>query len=62
MLDEVMMKAINMANDKNYPEEATLMFELIGTGLVPVQMGILWSVLVVDFGVQVLLDTDGLTF
>ncbi|KAG0583718.1 hypothetical protein KC19_3G157900 [Ceratodon purpureus] len=31
LLDEVMMKAINMANDKNYPEEPTLMFELIGT-------------------------------
>lgn len=31
LLDEVMMKAINLANDKNYPEEVTLMFELIGT-------------------------------
>lgn len=41
------MKAINMANDKNYPEEATLMFELIGTGLVPLQLGILKSAWVV---------------
>lgn len=31
------MKAINIANDKNYPEEPTLMFELIGTGLVPLR-------------------------
>jgi hypothetical protein len=30
----MMMKAINIANDKKYPEEPTLMFELIGTGLV----------------------------
>ncbi|KAG0598245.1 hypothetical protein M758_12G057200 [Ceratodon purpureus] len=31
LLDEMMMKAINIANDKKYPEEPTLMFELIGT-------------------------------
>lgn len=31
LLDDVMMKAINMANDKNYPEKPTLMFELVGT-------------------------------
>jgi hypothetical protein len=32
LLDEVMMKAINLANDKTFPEEITLMFEFIGTG------------------------------
>ncbi|KAH8970927.1 hypothetical protein BDL97_02G114300 [Sphagnum fallax] len=31
LLDEVMMKAINLANDKTFPEEITLMFEFIGT-------------------------------
>ncbi|CAM6043410.1 unnamed protein product [Sphagnum compactum] len=31
LLDEVMMKAINLANDKAFPEEITLMFEFIGT-------------------------------
>lgn len=34
LLDENTMKAINMANDLRYPEEPTLMFEFIGTGLV----------------------------
>ncbi|KAG6541849.1 hypothetical protein Mapa_016867 [Marchantia paleacea] len=31
LLDEVMMKAANLANGKNYTEAPTLMFELIGT-------------------------------
>ncbi|BBN14900.1 D-lactate dehydrogenase (cytochrome) [Marchantia polymorpha subsp. ruderalis] len=31
LLDEVMMKAANLANGKNYKEAPTLMFELIGT-------------------------------
>lgn len=32
LLDEVQVKAINIANGKNYPECPTLMFEFIGTG------------------------------
>lgn len=32
LLDEVQIKAINMANGKNLPEVPTLMFEFIGTG------------------------------
>lgn len=32
LLDEVQVKAINLANGKNLPEFPTLMFELIGTG------------------------------
>ncbi|KAJ7297876.1 hypothetical protein O6H91_Y031600 [Diphasiastrum complanatum] len=31
LLDEVQIKAINLANGKHYPEQPTLMFELIGT-------------------------------
>ncbi|KAI5079676.1 hypothetical protein GOP47_0005155 [Adiantum capillus-veneris] len=31
LLDEVMMKALNKANDKTFPEKPTLMFEFIGT-------------------------------
>ncbi|KAJ7554634.1 hypothetical protein O6H91_05G001500 [Diphasiastrum complanatum] len=31
LLDEVQMRAINLANGRHYPEEPTLMFELIGT-------------------------------
>lgn len=31
LLDDVMMKAVNLANGTNYAEEPTLMFELIGT-------------------------------
>ncbi|KAF5772531.1 putative D-lactate dehydrogenase (cytochrome) [Helianthus annuus] len=32
LLDEVQVKAINLANGKELPEFPTLMFELIGTG------------------------------
>jgi len=32
LLDEVQIRAINMANGKNLPEVPTLMFEFIGTG------------------------------
>jgi hypothetical protein len=32
LLDEVQIKAINMANGKNFPEVPTLMFEFIGIG------------------------------
>jgi hypothetical protein len=32
LLDEVQIRAINMANSKNLPEVPTLMFEFIGTG------------------------------
>ncbi|RWW87747.1 hypothetical protein BHE74_00003402 [Ensete ventricosum] len=32
LLDEVQVKAINIANGKNLPEVPTLMFEFIGTG------------------------------
>ncbi|XP_031283621.1 D-lactate dehydrogenase [cytochrome], mitochondrial-like [Pistacia vera] len=32
LLDEVQVKAVNIANGKNLPELPTLMFELIGTG------------------------------
>ena len=32
LLDEVQIKAINVANGKNLPEVPTLMFEFIGTG------------------------------
>lgn len=32
LLDDVMMKAVNLANGTKYPEKQTLMFELIGTG------------------------------
>ncbi|XP_030512518.1 D-lactate dehydrogenase [cytochrome], mitochondrial isoform X1 [Rhodamnia argentea] len=31
LLDEVQMKAVNLANGKNLPEQPTLMFEFIGT-------------------------------
>jgi hypothetical protein len=31
-MDEVQVRAINIANDKNLPEFPTLMFEFIGTG------------------------------
>lgn len=31
LLDEVQMRAINLANDKNFPEIPTLMFEFVGT-------------------------------
>lgn len=31
LLDEVQIKAINIANDKNLPENPTLMFEFVGT-------------------------------
>ncbi|KAK9122985.1 hypothetical protein Sjap_012587 [Stephania japonica] len=34
LLDEVQVKAINIANGKNLPEVPTLMFEFIGTGLI----------------------------
>lgn len=32
LLDEVQIRAINMANGRNLPEVPTLMFEFIGTG------------------------------
>lgn len=32
LLDEVQVKAVNVANGKNLPEVPTLMFEFIGTG------------------------------
>ncbi|TQE10851.1 hypothetical protein C1H46_003551 [Malus baccata] len=32
LLDEVQVRAINIANGKNFPETPTLMFEFIGTG------------------------------
>jgi hypothetical protein len=32
LLDEVQVKAINIANGKSFPECPTLMFEFIGTG------------------------------
>jgi hypothetical protein len=32
LLDEVQVRAINIANGKNLPESPTLMFEFIGTG------------------------------
>lgn len=32
LLDEVQIRAINLANDKNLPEIPTLMFEFVGTG------------------------------
>ena len=32
LLDEVQIRAINMANGKSLPEVPTLMFEFIGTG------------------------------
>lgn len=32
LLDEVQVKAVNVANGKNLPELPTLMFEFIGTG------------------------------
>lgn len=32
LLDEVQVRAINIANGKNLPEAPTLMFEFIGTG------------------------------
>lgn len=32
LLDEVQIRAINLANDKNLPEVPTLMFEFVGTG------------------------------
>lgn len=35
LLDEVQVKAINLANGKNLPEVPTLMFEFIGTGINP---------------------------
>lgn len=31
-MDEVQIKAVNLANGKNLPELPTLMFEFIGTG------------------------------
>lgn len=33
LLDEIQVKAINLANGKNLPEVPTLMFEFIGTGI-----------------------------
>lgn len=32
LLDEVQVRAINIANGKDLPEVPTLMFEFIGTG------------------------------
>ena len=32
LLDEVQIRAINIANEKHLPETPTLMFEFIGTG------------------------------
>lgn len=32
LLDEVQVRAINIANGKDLPETPTLMFEFIGTG------------------------------
>lgn len=32
LMDEVQVKAVNIANGKNLPEAPTLMFEFIGTG------------------------------
>lgn len=32
LLDEVQVRAVNIANGKNFPELPTLMFEFIGTG------------------------------
>lgn len=32
LLDEVQVRAINLANDKKFPEVPTLMFEFVGTG------------------------------
>lgn len=32
LLDEVQIRAINLANDKKLPEIPTLMFEFVGTG------------------------------
>lgn len=34
LLDEVQVRAINIANGKHLPETPTLMFEFIGTGKV----------------------------
>lgn len=33
LLDEVQVKAVNLANGKDLPEFPTLMFEFIGTGI-----------------------------
>ncbi|KAL5135593.1 D-lactate dehydrogenase [cytochrome], mitochondrial [Glycine soja] len=47
LLDEVQVKAINIANGKNLPECPTLMFEFIGTGQYPVHVQVrkeaLWA-------------------
>jgi D-lactate dehydrogenase (cytochrome) len=45
LLDEVMMKAINLANDKTFPEEITLMFEFIGTGAFLILFCMFFSIL-----------------
>jgi hypothetical protein len=38
LLDEVQIRAINLANGKSLPEVPTLMFEFIGTGRLVVQL------------------------
>lgn len=35
MLDEVMVKGINLATGRELPEKPTLMFEFVGTGWLP---------------------------
>jgi hypothetical protein len=38
LLDEVQVRAINLANGKSLPEVPTLMFEFIGTGRLVVHL------------------------
>lgn len=53
LLDEVQIRAINIANGKKLPETPTLMFEFIGTGKVQVS-----GLSLFDCGKDLIPDSD----